>query len=679
MPQSVQSFRRFPCDAVQPIFRMAFALLFAFVWIDVAIGDDRDPRAAASGTDSAGNNSGDKASANQPASKDRIAELIRQLGSPQFAVRRAAAIELRQIGAEAFDMLNAATDDADLEVASSARYLLRQITVRWVRGEDSATVRGLLHDYANRPDETRLEHVETLARLTNGDGIAALCRIARFDRSPLVSRAAALEIIRPREYTTKRVTLDPDTAERELGDSSREAAAWLRQYVEQLRDPAAALAGWQKFIDEESAKLEAGADETTAVIVLGLVWNLADLHRQLDDARQLSAAVDRMIDLDADDSEDTTTRLLAWLTKHKSWPALDEMLAKHEDRLQQSKRALYSAALARARQGQSEAAEKLAQKAVTLEPQAPLESFITAHELEEHSQFDWAVREYRRSVGKEPVESNEGILARVYLASLLHDYEKHEEAAEALEPLVKAVQGEGRVGQIYSKWQDYYEERGLALPKADALAARMHYYRAWQYHNEADYRRERDSLELAIRFDPEDADVLIAMYRLPDADERWREQVRRRIRDLAQSFQQEIDANPSDPTAYNQWAWLIGNTEGDFQKAIRYSHRSLELIPPDAGEAAGGGFLDTLGRCYYAAGDYENAVKYQREAVEKVDYMQVMHRQLALFEKALAEKQGAGSGEQGAETQEQGAESEEQGEDSAEQEAGEEQREKSAD
>ncbi len=634
---------------------LALVMLVLFgAWLTSARADDRAPLAGAeSRSDTAKNGRGNDS--NGPASKQRIAELIRQLGSPQFAMRRAAAIELRQIGAEAFDLLNAATDDADLEVAASARYLLRQITVRWVRSEDSATVRGLLHDYGDKPDATRMQHVETLARLSGGDGIAALCRIARYDRSPLVSRSAALEIIRPREHTTKRIVLDADTAARELGDSSRIAAAWLRQYIEQLRDPAASIAAWQKFVEEENAKLEEGTDESNTEIVCGLVWNLADLYRQLDNQKLFSSAVDRMIELDADDSSDTTTRLLAWLTKHKSWPVLDEMLAKHQARLMQSKRALYYAALARARQGQTEVAEELAQKAAALESQTPLESFITAHQdLEEHSQFEWAAREYRRVVDKEPVASHEGILARVYLANMLHDYEKHQQAAEALEPLVKAVQGEGRVGQLYSKLQDYYEDR-LALPKADALAARMHYYRAWQYHAEGDRRRERDELELAIRFDPTDADVLIAMYRWPDADEKWRESTRRRIRDLAQSFQQEIDADPSEPTAYNQWAWLIGNTEGDYQKAIRYSHRSLELIPPEAGEDAGAGFLDTLGRCYYAAGDYENAVKYQRQAIEKVDYMQVMRRQLALFEKALAEKQGAGSEEQGARSEEQGA------------------------
>jgi tetratricopeptide (TPR) repeat protein len=657
MPLYVASCCRKLVLRLQRLLAMVLMLASISVSLNLVRADDRSTSAAGkSRSNAAKNDLTENSTVNGTVSKERIADLIRQLGSPQFAVRRTAAIELRQIGAEAFDLLNAATDDADLEVAASARYLLRQISVRWVRSEDSATVRGLLHEYGDRPDATRLLHVEMLARLSGGEGVAALCRIARYDRSPLVSRTAALEIIRPREDATQRIVLDPDTSARELGDSSRVAAAWLRQYIEQQRDPAASVAPWQKFVDEENAKREEGTDETTSDIVSGLVWNLADLHRQLDNQKMLSSAVDRMIELDADESSDTTTRLLAWLTKHKSWQAVDEMLAKHQPRLLQSKRALYYAALARAQQGKKELAEELAQKAAALEPQTPLESFITAHQdLEEHSQFEWAVREYRRLVDREPVASREGIFARVYLANMLHDYEKHQQAADALEPLVKAVQGEGRVGQFYSKLQDDYEERGLALPKADALAARMHYYRAGQYREEGDRRREQDELELAIRFDPTDADVLIAMYRLSDADEKWRESTRRRIRDLAQSFQQEIDADPSDPSAYNQWAWLISNTEGDFQKAIRYSHRSIELIPSTAGEAAGGGFLDTLGRCYYAAGDYENAVKYQRQAIEKVDYMQVMHRQLAHFEKALAEKQGAGSEEQGAKSEEQEA------------------------
>jgi tetratricopeptide (TPR) repeat protein len=335
-------------------------------------------------------------------------------------------------------------------------------------------------------------------------------------------------------------------------------------------------------------------------------------------------------------------QLLAWLTEHESWNALDEFLSKHQSRLQQSKRPLYYAAIARAKQGKSELGEELAQKAADVDPQAALESFFAAVDLEQHNHFDWAVREHRRTIDKEPVASHSAILARVYLANLLHDYEKHEQAADVIDPLVRAIQEKGSVGQLYKKLHDYYVGR-LTLPENESLAARLHYLRACQYRDHQDWQRMREELERAIRLDPSDADVVIAMYRLPEADEKWREATLGRITNLARQFKQEIDENPSDPTPYNQWAWLISNTEGDFSQAIAYSHRSLELIPDGAGESAGASFLDTLGRCYYAAGDYGNAVKYQRQAVEKVNYMQVMQRQLALFEKTLAEKTAKGN------------------------------------
>ena len=140
-------------------------------------------------------------------------------------------------------------------------------------------------------------------------------------------------------------------------------------------------------------------------------------------------------------------------------------------------------------------------------------------------------------------------------------------------------------------------------------------------------------MEKSIEADPLNADVVIAMYRLPTDDDAWRTNVRERIVDLSRQFQRQIDESPDLHAPYNQWAWLISNTEGDFQKAVRYSHRSLELLPEGLNA---GGYYDTLGRCYYALGDYENAVKYQRVAVDAEPSMQVIRRQLALFEEALA-------------------------------------------
>ena len=72
---------------------------------------------------------------------------------------------------------------------------------------------------------------------------------------------------------------------------------------------------------------------------------------------------------------------------------------------------------------------------------------------------------------------------------------------------------------------------------------------------------------------------------------------------------------------------------GDYREALRCSLKSLELIP------GYGIYLDTLGRCYYAVGDLRNAVKSQKQAVEKTPYYQQIQRQLEFFEAELAKQQ----------------------------------------
>jgi tetratricopeptide (TPR) repeat protein len=571
-----------------------------------------------------------------PASQDRIEQLINDLGNPRYAARRMAAIELRQIGAEAFDRLHAATEHSDPEIAAAAHYLLRQISVRWVQADDASPVRALLRDFAKQSDSERLQRIIDLAALPERAGVAGLCRIARFDRSPLISRMAALSIIRPTDSTKTTAPIDPAVVEQELGASTRVASTWLRQYLAQLRDPAAAAAAWQPLIDEEAKRLESAVGETSPGIVVRLMWNLADVHRQLGDTQATIAVVNRMFELDQQGLELTAIGVLSWLTEHKSWPVLDAFLEKHQARIEQSKRPLYYAAMARAQQGKKELAEELALKASQLEPQIDRDCFYTAKDLEEHSQYDWAVREYRRAINENSDDPLETIISRIALANLMHDYEHHAEAADALEPLFKALNGEGPIAKQYLEIQQALARRKSGLPEINTLKARLFYYRGCQYRDEKDWQRARECFVTAITADPSDADILIAMYRLPDADDAWRQSTRERINTLAEKIQQDIDDKPGDPSPYNQWAWLVANTEGDLQKAIRYSHRSLELN--DNGDSGAASYLDTLGRCYYAAGDVKNAVKYQRQAVEKVNYMQVMQRQLALFEKKLAEQ-----------------------------------------
>jgi len=329
--------------------------------------------------------------------------------------RRAAGTELRQIGSDAFDLLDAATDNSDPEVAASATYLLRQIPVRWVQADDHPLVRAQMRNYGQETEARRLRRVEDLDRLSNGKGIAALSRIARYDRSSLISRTAAMAIIRPAEKSTEQPHIDAEMVERELGASTRAAARWLRQYLAQMRDPSASVAAWRQLIDQESARLDKNMGDTSSDIVLGLMWNLADLYRQIGDQPSLNGALDAMIGLAAEGSDETLVSLLAWLTENKSWDVLDTFLTKHQSRLEQSKRPLYYAALAREKQGKKELAEELAAKAALLTPQeGTMEGLMMAKDLEERLQFDWAVREYRRAIEKQSAESIDHILSRIW-------------------------------------------------------------------------------------------------------------------------------------------------------------------------------------------------------------------------------------------------------------------------
>jgi tetratricopeptide (TPR) repeat protein len=572
-------------------------------------------------------------------SQRRVEQLVRQLGSPSYTLRRAAAKELRQIGPEAFDQLFGATDDVDPEIAASARYLLQQIPIHWTRSDDSPLVRRIMRSFGDGTEDDRLPYVAALAQLPAGQGVAALCRIARFERSPLVSRAAALAVIRPDERSESTQAVDPDVVERELGRSTRVASVWLRQWLAQQRDPAASLSGWLRLVDEESERLARNDSQTSGDIVLGLLWNMVSLYDQLGQPQPMMETVDRMVALETDDPQQTEIDLLQWFADHKSWDALDQFLAKHQRQLDRDKRPLYVAALARVRQGKPQLAEELAARAAKLDSLESLGSLRMALELYVRGQFEWSVREYHNAIDDRPEGSLEAMPARVYLADMLHDHQQDEQAAEALKPLVTEIEGKGDASELYERVRQFSAKREdlrlPPLPERESVVARYHFYRACDAEQRHDWAKQREELQQAIKHDETDADVVIAMYHVPEADEAWRAETRKRIQSLSHLFQQQIDEAPNDQStavACNQWAWLVANTEGDYDKAVRYSRRSLELVPDTPS------FLDTLGRCCYAAGDIDSAVKYQRQAIEAMPYLQVMQRQLAMFEKALAEK-----------------------------------------
>jgi tetratricopeptide (TPR) repeat protein len=199
------------------------------------------------------------------------------------------------------------------------------------------------------------------------------------------------------------------------------------------------------------------------------------------------------------------------------------------------------------------------------------------------------------------------------------------QAAQVLQKLVDAMNKDATVLQRAKESGDSYP---------DTIRGQMHLYYACHAAAQNKIDEQRHELEEGVKADPTNADLLIGLYETSAHDPDRRKQALELIHAADQGFRESISRLPNDATAYNQDAWLIGNTEGDRDLAVQYSQQSLALQPDEPG------FLDTLAHCYAGKGDYENAVKYQSEAAELDPHTLQITRALDHFKKKLAESGG---------------------------------------
>lgn len=222
----------------------------------------------------AGVSAGGQKSDGSTAVADRQAEiqrLIEQLGDPDFAARDRAQERLEKLGEEAFDALTVAAKNADLEIASRARYLLRKIDVPVLRDGDSARVGKILADYRSVSADDRLRKIQLLLLLPQGEGYAAACRVCHIEKSPLLARFAALEVLNRWPVHAEGRRRMRQAIDSELRRSGQPAAEWLRCYRDLDSDPKAHLDAWRRLTLAEAdllARFPAKSDPRLAASLL---------------------------------------------------------------------------------------------------------------------------------------------------------------------------------------------------------------------------------------------------------------------------------------------------------------------------------------------------------------------------------------------------------------------------
>ena len=566
-----------------------------------------------------------------------LQKLIAELGSPEFLSRERAQAQLLEMGLEAFEAVFAAQTHRDVEIATRARYIVRGMNVRWFADDDAPEIKRTLRDYGDLRPEDRQARIDRLQGLELPLIAPVLCRIARFEPDTLVSKYAALKLMDKTAPTEQeRLREIAKVIRTTVAEGKRPAAIWLREYAKTLEEPVATLPIWQQLVKEELALRTEFPERTRATLCRDLLrWHIKLLleHQQTEAAE---SQIGQLVAL-VDGSREQVTELVTWLVTRESWKHITSLYDRHTTVFDEFPFLMYQYALAQLRLGNQAAADATAEKALNSRPNNPEEHYAAAYNLKETGLFDWAEKEFRKLIKETTIGSRVDVMSRLVLSEMLHDQVRELAAAETLQGLADAMDKDETVKQSVERMRD----------DAEGVYARMFYFYSEHSREQKDFKKQIELLDKAIARDARDADVLIALYRLPNQDKARQTKTRELIEEATQEFRTEIDnfrkelEKPTDEIretmterqlaiSCNQFAWLVGNTIGDYDEAIRYSHRSLEIKKNEAG------YLDTLGRCYYAKRDLANALKYQREAVRLDPHAGAIRRQLALFEKEAA-------------------------------------------
>ena len=216
---------------------------------------------------------------------------------------------------------------------------------------------------------------------------------------------------------------------------------------------------------------------------------------------------------------------------------------------------------------------------------------------------------------------------------------KHQQAADVLRPVAEGAQASRDLELPAALGEDF---------NADSVLASYYFYLGLADLDRGDDAAASEHLQRSLQVEPlfPNPDVVIAMRQLA-GDEKYAQQYREHLEMMSSDFRirvlqaeeqlsRAVDrmsramAGPNLASECNQLAWLLSKCEVHAEEALNLSLRSLELVPDEPA------YLDTLARCYYAAGELENAVRVQKRAVHLAPHERQMAAQLEEFEAALA-------------------------------------------
>lgn len=243
--------------------------------------------------------------------------------------------------------------------------------------------------------------------------------------------------------------------------------------------------------------------------------------------------------------------------------------------------------------------------------------FEMADYFKSRGMIDWAAEVYKKV--SEAGDARFISYAHWELAEMFHDAGRDAEAAAALDATLGSLGGE--------------RLKGSDILSTEQVRARKHFFLACLARDRGEDEKHRAELLDALKNDSNELDSLIALYRIPNLEEPVRKNVTAMIEAASERLRQEANAAPEDASAHNEFAWVVGNTTGDMQEALKHALRAVELRPES------GACLDTLAHVYFfGLKDIAKAVETQAKAVEFAPHSGLIRQKYELFRKAAGEQ-----------------------------------------
>jgi hypothetical protein len=582
----------------------------------------------------------------------RINSLIEQLGSPSYQVRRSAESQLGSLGLAAFEQLRKAHFHPNVQVAETARYLLKSQNVIWWLDTDPHSIRQLLQDYNQSSVVERETAIQRLGLEKSIEARAALVRLARYEVSETASKQAALALLKALTNDNHAdQNKDFQSKIREaVGESDRTACQWLLTFADGADLGSFLSDRWQILADEEYQLLQRKKEESSRSIVTSLYRWIGETLANRGERKQALSILRPSLELISKRDADLR-QAASWAIDANLPEFVADLAERHKavfDRHAHLGYLLAESFLKVGDQSKADATAEAASKSV----QSAMENVRSmrigddliaevrknlGRELSERGMYPWAEREMLKGLELALSVPKEFIL-RVTLAEFYAEGQEYQKAAECL-------------GSFLVKIESMPEEverlrREVALTafqdaESDLKGAigTYNYYLGMHEFKNGSRDKARSHLELAVQSNASNPDLLIALSKVVEPGvndavyqsnlnsmiQRFRQEIQDWEHQLLESANDRTSKQDMVAESCNQLAWLLSNTNQQKLDALQLSKRSLEL-KPDTPE-----YLDTLARCYFANEQFDLAVTMQEQAVRMLPFNRAMVRQLEEF------------------------------------------------